>query len=151
MKSPKAHMSSLWTKVFCNLPSNGSVPKALGQELWKRPLKHLKAEEDDKAFRRTLPKRLLNVIFKLFKENVHLALAQLQVNSNHAWRPDYYELQPWVLCNSELTSLAPRSHKITMFLSCDTPQIHHLFSPYQLHIALTPFTPNHLKCLQSNR
>lgn len=71
-------------KVFCNLPSNGSVPKALGQELWKRPLKHLKAEEDDKAFRRTLPKRLLNVFFKLFKENMHLALAQLQVNSNHA-------------------------------------------------------------------
>lgn len=111
----------------------------LGQELWKRPLKHFKAKANDKVrpsegfCQRGYFIYSLNCLKKTC--SWHLDRSRLIQTMLVDWITMNYS-HKYCAIQTEFTSLTPGSQKCTMFLSCDTPQIHHLFSPHQLHVVL---------------
>lgn len=148
-KVPKTHKSSLWIKssliflqmaqspehtIVCEIPT-----VTLGQELWNRPLNHLKAKADDKA---TPSEGLCQRGYLIYSLN---CLKKTCTWHLHRSRLIQTTLEDWITMNyshkhcaiqTEFTSLTPKPHKFTMLLSCDTPQIHHLFSSHRLHYLL---------------
>lgn len=126
-------MSSLWIKSSVTFFQIDQSPKqtivceipTLGQELWKRPLNHLKAKADDKArpseglWQRGYLIYSLNCLKKTCTWHLHssrLIQIMLEDRITMNYSHEYCAIQ------AEFTSSALRSHKFTVFLSCDTPQ-----------------------------
>lgn len=162
-KVQKIHMSSLWIKSSATFLQMDQSPKqtivcetstmTLGQELWKRPLNHFKATAEDKA-RPPLglcQRGYLICSLNCLKKTCTCTGPRLIQTTLEDWITVNYCHEHCAIQTNRihiLNSRIPQVHHVSqLWHTSDPPFIQSLSVGYS---SQTPFTPSHLKCLQSN-